>query len=359
MKRSFFSLFGLMLALFYFTGCSGATEDKISPVAETAKAGKTVWTKTELKDKTWNSLYSRLLKDGFSEKDLNKYFVQLENEFSQKPMGKKVKELYTASFVRKKKATQDKNKPKTKPAANKLGIPYPWYPGYVTEENAQKCIKFLSENEEYFALAEKKYTVPKEVISALIYVETWHGKFLGKFNPLPMLASMSISTDLSMLPNYTAKLNLTQAQKNYLQEKIKVKADWAYNELKALLRYAIKNNIDINTVPSSIYGAIGYGQFMPSNIPLYGIDANKDGKIDLFDPPDAILSVAKFLHTQGWKHRNIDFNKQVKVIKRYNHSTAYANTILALAKLTGQTPQTGTNSITASKNTKDKDNVRN
>ncbi len=162
-----------------------------------------------------------------------------------------------------------------------------------------------------------------------------------------------------MLPNYTAKLNLTQAQKNYLQEKIKVKADWAYNELKALLRYAIKNNIDINTVPSSIYGAIGYGQFMPSNIPLYGIDANKDGKIDLFDPPDAILSVAKFLHTQGWKHRNIDFNKQVKVIKRYNHSTAYANTILALAKLTGQTPQTGTNSITASKNTKDKDNVRN
>ena len=134
MKRSFFSLFGLVLALFYFTGCSGATEDKISPVAETAKAGKTAWTKTELKDKTWNSLYSRLLKDGFSEKDLNKYFVQLENEFSQKPMGNKVKELYTASFVRKKKATQDKNKPKTKPAANKLGIPYPWYPGYVTEE---------------------------------------------------------------------------------------------------------------------------------------------------------------------------------------------------------------------------------
>ncbi len=346
MKRAIFSLLSIVLAFSCFTGFSEAAENKTSP----AEAVKT-W-----QDNTWNDLYKRLLKDGFSKKDLNKYFVQLENEFSQKPMGNKVKELYNASFAPKKKT--DKNKAKEKPKTNELGIPYPWYPGYVTEENAQKCIKFLSENEEYFALAEKKYAVPREVISALIYVETWHGKFLGKFNPLPMLASMSISTELSMLPNYTAKLNLTEAQKKYLQEKIKVKADWAYNELKALLRYAIKNNIDINTVPSSIYGAIGYGQFMPSNIPLYGIDANKDGKIDLFDPPDAILSVAKFLHTQGWKQRNLAFTKQVKVIKRYNHSTAYANTILALAKLTKQAPRTS-KTVTASKNTKDKDNVRN
>lgn len=356
MKRTFSSFIGILLALCCFVSFSAATENKHNP-AETAKTAKTKW-----HDNTWNGLYTRLLKDGFSKNELDKYFVQLENEFSQKPMGNKVKELYNASFVRKKKAPQDKDKAKAKPEKNKLGIPYPWYPGYVTEENAQKCIKFLHENEEYFARAEKKYAVPKEIISALIYVETWHGKFLGKFTPLPMLASMSISTDLSMLPNYTAKLNLTETQKNYLQEKIKVKADWAYNELKALLRYAIKNNIDINTVPSSIYGAIGYGQFMPSNIPLYGIDANKDGKIDLFDPPDAILSVAKFLHTQGWKHRNLAFAKQVKVIKRYNHSTAYANTILALAKLTEQTPKQTpqTNkTVTASKNTKDKNNVRN
>lgn len=357
MKRILSSFICLIFVLCCFVSFSTATENKITP-AEANKTAKNKWAKPEFKDKTWNGLYARLLKDGFSKKDLNKYFAQLENEYSQIPMGNKVKELYNASFANKKKTPQDKNKAKEKPKTNKLGIPYPWYPGYVTEENAQKCIKFLDENKEYFAQAEKKYAVPKEILSALIYVETWHGKFLGKYNPLPMLASMSISTELSMLPNYTAKLNLTEAQKNYLQEKIKVKADWAYTELKALLRYAIKNKIDINTVPSSIYGAIGYGQFMPSNIPLYGIDANKDGKIDLFDPPDAILSVAKFLHTQGWKQRNIDFNKQVKVIKRYNHSTAYANTILALAKLTKQTPQTS-KTVTASKNTKDKNNARN
>ena len=347
MKRTVLVLFSLVLVFCFFVSFSEASPNN-------AGITKTPW-----HDPTWNGLYKRLLKDGFSKNELDKYFVQLENEFSQKPMGNKVKELYTASFVPKKKPTKDKSK--EKPKTNKLGIPYPWYDDYVTDANAAKCLNFLKENEEYFALAEKKYAVPREVISALIYVETWHGKFLGKFNPLPMLASMSISTDLAMLPNYTAKLNLTQTQKDYLQEKIKIKADWAYNELKALLKYAIKNKIDINTVPSSIYGAIGYGQFMPSNIPLYGIDGNKDGKIDLFDPADAILSVAKFLHVQGWKDKNIDFSKQVKVIKRYNHSTAYAHTILALAKLTTQInlPEKEKNNITASQENTEKNNARN
>jgi membrane-bound lytic murein transglycosylase B len=347
MKRIVLILLCLILSVGCFPCFSEASPNN-------AGISKTPW-----HDPVWDSLYKRLLKDGFSQKQLDKYFVQLENGFSQKPMGNKVKELYTASFVPKKKPVKEKGK--EKPKTNKLGIPYPWYDGYVTDANAVKCLNFLKENEEYFALAEKKYAVPREVISALIYVETWHGKFLGKFNPLPMLASMSISTDLAMLPNYTAKLNLTQKQKDYLQEKIKIKADWAYNELKALLNYAIKNKIDINTVPSSIYGAIGYGQFMPSNIPLYGIDGNKDGKIDVFEPADAILSVAKFLHAQGWKQKNIDFNKQVKVIKRYNHSTAYAHTILALAKLSKQTslPEKEKSSLTVSQENTEKNNATN
>lgn len=347
MKRSILVLFCFVCALFCFVSVPQASQNK-------AGITEKPW-----HDSTWDNLYNRLLKDGFSQKQLDKYFVQLENEFSQIPMGNKVKELYNASFVPKKKPAE--NKDSEKPKTNKLGIPYPWFDGYVTDANAVKCLKFLKDNEKYFALAEKKYKVPREVISALIYVETWHGKYLGKFNPLPMLASMSISTDLAMLPKYTEKLNLTEEQKEYLQKKIKVKADWAYDELKALLRYAIKNKIEINTVPSSIYGAIGYGQFMPTNIPLYGIDGNKDGRIDVFDPADAILSVAKFLHVQGWKKKNMDYNKQAKVIKRYNHSTAYANTILALAKLTKQTtlPEEDKNSITASKNTEEKNNAKN
>ncbi len=309
-------------------------------------------------DKTWDNLHARLVRDGFSEKDLEKYFLQLQNAFSQKPMGNKVKELYQANFAPKKPS---KKKPgKQKPKTNALGVPYPWYDGYVTKENALKCKNFLDENEEYFILAEKKYAVPKEIISALIYVETWHGKFLGKFTPLSMLASMSISTELSMLPNYTKNLSLTAKQEKFLHEKINARADWAYEELKALLRYSIQNDMDISKIPSSIYGAIGYGQFMPSNIKRFGVDADNDGKINLFEPADAILSVANFLHKQGWKQKNIAFKNQVKILKRYNYSTAYAHTILALAKLSRQTaaPQAEAVNI-AQKTPKEKNNVRN
>lgn len=306
------------------TACALEAKDK------TAAAGTT--SPDQPRDHTWDKLYARLIRDGFTPKELQPYFAALQNAYSQKPMGNKAKELYTANFVPKKQTAKSKNQPKSNP----LGIPYPWYDGYVTDENAQKCRDFIADNEKYFAMAEKQFAVPRHVLSALIYVETWHGKFLGKFRPLPMLASMAATTDLAMVPDYTRSMKLSAKQKKWLQEKVKTKADWAYGELKALLRYSLQNGIDIGSVPSSIYGAIGYGQFMPSNIPRYSVDGNKDGKIDLFSPEDAIPSIANFLHKQGWTQKKLPFAKQVKVLKRYNYSTAYAHTILALAKLSEQ-----------------------
>jgi membrane-bound lytic murein transglycosylase B len=60
------------------------------------------------------------------------------------------------------------------------------------------------------------------------------------------------------------------------------KADWAYAELKALILYAYRSGFDPLTLLGSIYGAIGLCQFIPSNILPYGIDADHDGRIDLF-----------------------------------------------------------------------------
>lgn len=318
-------LLSLTLSLVLFSPCHASVENKINQTQKTWQIKK---------ESQWYPLYHKLKKDGFTDKELQPYFRILENNYSQKPMGNKVKELYQAKFAPKKKPPKKTQKQEKK--ENKLGIPYPWYPGYVTTENAKKCKKFIEKNKEFFAKAEKQYKIPKEVLSALIYVETWHGKFLGKFNPLIMLGSMAISTDLAMLPDYTKQIKLNDAQNQWMQNAIIKKADWAYTELKALLTYSIKNNIDITKTPSSIYGAIGYGQFMPTNIPRFAIDGNNDNIIDLFHAPDAILSVANFLHKQGWKTLSPSFNTQVKVLKRYNYSNAYAHTILALAKLTKQ-----------------------
>lgn len=328
MKQHYLILF-CAAALTFFCPISPEHNSRAFAAKENTSAAAA---KNSKADRTWNTVYNRLLKDGFSKEELRPFFKNLQNAYTQKPMGSKVKELYAANFAPQKKSPEQSQNPKSSP----LGIPYPWYDGFVTEENALKCQTFIKNNEKYFAQAEKQYSVPKEVLSALIYVETQHGQYLGKFQALPILASMAASTDLAMLPDYAETLHLTPKQKKWMQKKIREKADWAYTELKALLHYSLQNNIDVSTIPSSVYGAIGYGQFMPSNIARYGIDGNKDGKTDPFNLQDAIPSIANFLHKQGWTQKDLPFAKQVKILKRYNNSTAYAHTILALAKLTEQ-----------------------
>ena len=89
------------------------------------------------------------------------------------------------------------------------------------------------------------------------------------------------------------------------------------------------NKLDPLAMPGSVYGAVGIPQFMPSNLPLYAVDGNKDGKIDLFNPADAIPSVGNYLKRHGWDKSEA---KTRHALKRYNNSTMYANTIMVLAE---------------------------
>lgn len=45
---------------------------------------------------------------------------------------------------------------------------------------------------------------------------------------------------------------------------------------------------------------MGYGQFMPSSYKQYAVDFNGDGHINLWDPVDAIGSVANYFKAHGW-----------------------------------------------------------
>ena len=90
------------------------------------------------------------------------------------------------------------------------------------------------------------------------------------------------------------------------------------------------------SIRGSYAGAIGIPQFMPSNIISLGVDGDKNGRVDLFNHPDAILSVANYLHRYGWKP-GLDKEKAYRVLFYYNHSKYYVNTLLQIAKrLKGQ-----------------------
>ncbi len=292
----------------------------------------------------WLPLMEKLAKDDISSEELNIYFSKLPEIPSEKPMGLKIKELYTSAYLEKPKVEHVYDIP-----SDEFDAPGPWYKDVVTKANALKCYDFMQSYDEAFETAEKKYSVPKEVLAALIFVETRLGLFVGKDNAFVTLASMSISDDISLIPSYVNELpdvseDISQIRSytdelpdvdgervEWINAKMQARSEWAYKEFRALVQHFLQNNLDPFEIPGSIYGAIGLCQFMPTNLDMYATDGNRDGIVNLFDPEDAIMSAAKYLQKHGWKKYSSTGYKQ-KILKRYNNHIVYANTILGLAE---------------------------
>ena len=79
-------------------------------------------------------------------------------------------------------------------------------------------------------------------------------------------------------------------------------------------------------------GAMGWMQFIPSSWRAYGVDANKDGKKDPYNPVDAIFAAARYL-------KAADYEKSVRrSIFAYNHADWYVDSVLMRAKLIAGVP---------------------
>ena len=84
-------------------------------------------------------------------------------------------------------------------------------------------------------------------------------------------------------------------------------------------------------VEGSWAGAFGLPQFIPTSYWDYAVDGNNDGKVDLSVEDDAIYSIGNYLNRFGWR-RSIPEEKKKSVLRRYNNSGLYVDTVLAAAK---------------------------
>jgi len=80
-------------------------------------------------------------------------------------------------------------------------------------------------------------------------------------------------------------------------------------------------------------GAEGWMQFEPSTWLQYGVDALDAGYADPYNPVDAIFAAARYLHAAG-ASKNLH-----TAILAYNHSEAYAESVLLRAKLISSYPK--------------------
>jgi membrane-bound lytic murein transglycosylase B len=135
---------------------------------------------------------------------------------------------------------------------------------------------FIKKNLGTLERAEAQFGVPKEVITAILGVETRYGKIMGSYRVLDALSTLSF--------DYPRRSNFFS------------------QELINLLLLARENNLDIFKLKGSYAGAMGYGQFIPSSYRAYAVDFDNDGSVDLLNSvEDAIGSIANYLFQHGWK----------------------------------------------------------
>jgi transglycosylase-like protein with SLT domain len=87
-------------------------------------------------------------------------------------------------------------------------------------------------------------------------------------------------------------------------------------------------------------GAVGWMQFLPSTWRRYGVDANKDGSKDPYNPVDSIFAAARYLKAAG-------YDKSIKrAIFAYNHADWYVDSVLLRARLIRGVPTDVVGSLT-------------
>ena len=152
----------------------------------------------------------------------------------------------------------------------------------TSSKKVSKGINFYKKNKNLINIVENLYDIEKELLLALMGIETNFGTYVGKMDILSSLATLSFD---------------------------KRRSEFFSNELLILLKLIENNQIDYKTLYGSWAGAFGFFQFMPSTMKNYAINFDTNSYIDLKSNDDAYASAANYLNKIGWKDNEPCFYK--------------------------------------------------
>ncbi|MFT3800908.1 MAG: lytic murein transglycosylase [Burkholderiaceae bacterium] len=146
--------------------------------------------------------------------------------------------------------------------------------------------------------AASRYGVPPEIIVAIWGMESNYGTYFGEIPTIDALATLA----------YEGR-----------------RANWARQQLIAALRILQNGDITRSRMVGSWAGAMGQTQFLPSNFLAYAVDADGDGRRDIWGSmPDVIASTAHFLRREGWQPGQI-WGAEVRLPPGFDHGRADDN----------------------------------
>jgi membrane-bound lytic murein transglycosylase B len=159
--------------------------------------------------------------------------------------------------------------------AEKAKLWYEYRPIFLNERRIREGTQFWLAHRQELDRASLRSGVPPEILAAILGVETYYGRLTGNYRVLDALATLAF--------DYPPRSKFFR------------------DELTQYLLLTRELRLDPLGPKGSYAGAMGAPQFMPSNYRRYAVDADANGRIDLWSNwADVCASVGNYLKEHGW-----------------------------------------------------------
>lgn len=206
------------------------------------------------------------------------------------------------------------------------------YTQFLSPELILLSKKFLNHNFKTLREMEKRFQVDKEVAVAILLVESRFGQNIGRYRVIPTLASIALMDSPEILRKNCDTLREMDSELSceWIENRSRRKAEWAYQELKCFLNIIRQETIDPLEIFGSHAGAMGMAQFTPSSYLNYALSEESLEKW-LLSREEAIFSIGNYLRSHGWK-RDLPIQKKKQILLYYNRSAPYVETVMKVSQ---------------------------
>ncbi|MEJ6399459.1 lytic murein transglycosylase [Yoonia sp. 208BN28-4] len=175
---------------------------------------------------------------------------------------------------------------------------------------ATQARRVKGQNAGFYASLEQAYGVPAGILLAIHGMETGFGRNMGN---TPVVDSITtVAYDCRRAGFFTP-------------------------HAIAALKLVDQGGLDPNQ-RGAAHGEMGHTQFLPGNALRYGVDADRNGRVDLYNQADAMASTANFLRQKGWQPGQSyqEGTTNFRVLNEWNAATVYQQAIaLSAARIDG------------------------
>lgn len=179
----------------------------------------------------------------------------------------------------------------------------------VTPKRVERGRRLLRKNAVLLSRIERDFGVPASLLVAIWGLETHYG-----------------TRDLGNLPVMRTLATLAHDCR---------RTDLFQSELLAALQIVQRGDLSLDDMTGGKAGEMGQTQFLPSSYLKYGVDYDKDGRVDLRrSAPDVLASTANFLKANGWR-KGEPFGEgtaNFDVMRNWNQALLYRKAIVLLAE---------------------------